>query len=127
LPAEFSTSLQAQYPACCITSCTWIPSQLIQNHPLDVSRSIVMVGKQWFGIFVNRRRCFHHCDYQRCRDIHPRQHKVVLYVLGIEDMAPKRCPYCSTRKCIYLIKCLVRCNISFPIEIKLIIKLLILK
>jgi hypothetical protein len=43
----------AQIPACCITSCTWIPFQTIQNHPLDVSRSIVMAGKQWFGSFVN--------------------------------------------------------------------------
>jgi hypothetical protein len=42
----------AQKPACCITSCTWIPFQPIQNHLLDVSRSIVVVGKEWLGSFV---------------------------------------------------------------------------
>jgi hypothetical protein len=41
MPTEFSTA-----------PCSWIPFQTIQNHQLDVSRSIVMVGKQWFGSFV---------------------------------------------------------------------------
>jgi hypothetical protein len=52
LPAEFFLQHAAQKQACCITSCTWISFQTIQNHPLDVSRSIVMVGKKWFGSFV---------------------------------------------------------------------------
>jgi hypothetical protein len=52
LPAEFFLQHAAQKPACCITSCTWIPFQTIQNHPLDVSRLILMVGKGWFGSFV---------------------------------------------------------------------------
>jgi hypothetical protein len=33
--------------------CPWIPFQTILNHPLDVSRSVVVVGKQWFRSVVS--------------------------------------------------------------------------
>jgi hypothetical protein len=44
----------AQKPDCFETCSPLIPFMTIQNHPLDASRSIMMVYKLWFGCFVSQ-------------------------------------------------------------------------